>query len=338
MLCETIISFRLCAVPHGCNLRLSSKISGDGNPGAEIFCVLSCSMQMLKRRSTVLDEGWTSGGPIRRTRHKAIVSITPSNLTQSRGLVFPATPYPSASLLTLASPIGGKRGEGTPAQRNAVASPPKEKNTLTASGNFYVPAQSSETARKILETLEKMTPSPKGKSLGDELAYVRDRPPTALTEGMLNDQARKSMSFVDFPSASDAREPGPSGRIAEEDPLNFSFRTPDSGTKVKGKGKAPLPPTENGPGVQGGLLATQERISTADGSFKQTTVRPKEPVAVIASESDKSKGFRMSAVFEVSHFSTSLYRLVCLDHILGGKHCRRVTVSSHPSYFLSGST
>lgn len=60
-------------------------------------------------------------------------------------------------------------------------------------GLSFVPAQSSETARKILETLERMTPSPRGKSLEEELALVREQPPTVLTSSMLNDKASLTM-------------------------------------------------------------------------------------------------------------------------------------------------
>ncbi|CAM6101317.1 unnamed protein product [Calypogeia fissa] len=262
--------------------------------------------EMLKRRSIVLDEGWSSGGPIRRTRHKAVVSATPAKLSQSRGVVFPATPVPSSSLLGLPTPIGGMRREGTPSFRNASPPAPTEKTALTPSGNFYVPAQSSATARKILETLEKMTPSPKGKSLGDELAYVRGMPPTALTEGMLNDQARKSMTFVDDISPSDSREAGPSGRTAEEDPLSSgypgsSFKMSDASPKFRGKGKGPLSTTESGPSGPSGLLTAQERTGTVDSSANQPSVRPKEPVTgMAAAGNNKAKGFRMSAAFEES--------------------------------------
>jgi hypothetical protein len=64
-------------------------------------------------------------------------------------------------------------------------------STMGASAS--VPERASATARKILETLDMMTPSPKEKSLDTELALVRERPPTELTTSMINDKARQTM-------------------------------------------------------------------------------------------------------------------------------------------------
>lgn len=70
----------------------------------------------------------------------------------------------------------------------------KEETRGSAMGtNASVPERASATARKILETLDMMTPSPKDKSLDTELALVRERPPTELTTSMINDKARQTM-------------------------------------------------------------------------------------------------------------------------------------------------
>jgi hypothetical protein len=53
-----------------------------------------------------------------------------------------------------------------------------------------VPVQSSETARKILETLERMTPTPRGKLLDEELALAREQPASEPSSSLIkNDQA-----------------------------------------------------------------------------------------------------------------------------------------------------
>jgi hypothetical protein len=70
----------------------------------------------------------------------------------------------------------------------------KEETRGSAMGTTAsVPERASATARKILETLDMMTPSPKEKSLDTELALVRERPPTELTTSMINEKARQTM-------------------------------------------------------------------------------------------------------------------------------------------------
>ena len=69
----------------------------------------------------------------------------------------------------------------------------KSERQSTSLGNHNYGVVQSETARKILETLDMMTPSPKEKSLDTELALVRERPPTELTASMMNEKARQTM-------------------------------------------------------------------------------------------------------------------------------------------------
>lgn len=67
---------------------------------------------------------------------------------------------------------------------------------VTPAGHVMVPERASETARKILETLDMMTPSPQEKSLNTELALMRERPPTELTTSMMNEQALRTMQVT----------------------------------------------------------------------------------------------------------------------------------------------
>ena len=73
----------------------------------------------------------------------------------------------------------------------------KSERQSTSLGHHNFGVVQSETARKILETLDMMTPSPKEKSLDTELALVRERPPTELTASMMNEKARQTME-VEF--------------------------------------------------------------------------------------------------------------------------------------------
>ncbi|KAG6550665.1 hypothetical protein Mapa_007762 [Marchantia paleacea] len=252
--------------------------------------------EMLKRRSTALDDGYGSVGPIRRTRQKAFISPAPIS---TRGSAYQITS--GSTIMSIPSPQPGKSGALPTTQRSVVPTAIQEKSGPGVSAISYVPAQSSETARKILETLEKMTPSPKGKSLEEELSFVRDRPPTTLTESMLNEQARKSMTVVDFTLPSgDSGEPGPSGRTLNYDSPSLGqfgsgSKSSEIPAKPKGKGKSSLSLPENGP-----IQSIQERKNTAAGLLEEVSVRTKESEAVLASKSDKGKGFRMSAAFEES--------------------------------------
>ncbi|KAL3684047.1 hypothetical protein R1sor_002069 [Riccia sorocarpa] len=255
--------------------------------------------EMLKRRSTVLDDSYASVGPIRRTRHKALNSPAPA--TSARASAFPLQTASGSSVMTLSS---SQRFAGTATnQKNAGPVTGQEKGSLAVSGMSYVPVQSSETARKILETLEKMTPSPTGKSLEEELSYVRSKPPATLTENMLNEHARRSMTVVDFTlPTGDSREPGPSGRTLHYDSPGLSQF--DAGTKssepvmkTKGKGKSTASLPENGPS---GLQSIQERKKSDAGLLDEVSLRTKDSDAVLASSSEKGRGFRMTAVFEES--------------------------------------
>ncbi|OAE24733.1 hypothetical protein AXG93_2016s1380 [Marchantia polymorpha subsp. ruderalis] len=256
--------------------------------------------EMLKRRSTALDDSYASVGPIRRTRQKAFISPAPIS---TRGSAYQITSTSGSAIMGIPSPQLGKSAALPTSQRSVVSTAVQEKSGLGVSAISYVPAQSSETARKILETLEKMTPSPKGKSLEEELSFVRDRPPTTLTESMLNEQARKSMTVVDFTLPSgDSREPGPSGRTLNYDSPSLGqfgsgSKSSEIPAKPKGKGKSSLSLPENGPS---GIQSIQERKNTAAGLLEEVSVRTKESEAVLASKSDKGKGFRMSAAFEES--------------------------------------
>eukprot|EP00250_Pteridium_aquilinum_P019476 c24447_g1_i1 orf=653-3619(+) len=72
------------------------------------------------------------------------------------------------------------------------------------------PVQSSQTARKILNTLEMLSPSPKSKFLNDEQTVATDIAPMAPTPGIFNIQGRRNMHRIDMSRFSSLRDISPS--------------------------------------------------------------------------------------------------------------------------------
>ncbi|XP_009625596.2 nuclear pore complex protein NUP1 isoform X1 [Nicotiana tomentosiformis] len=133
--------------------------------------VLFGSKQALKRRSYVLDDDLGSVGPMRRIRQKP-------NLL-SFGVSRPSAGVASASNLH-------------PEVSKVVGDVQDNKTTPTR--HIAVPPKSSETAAKILEHLEKMTP--KGKSSESKLAAGKEN---KLTPNMLHGRALRSLEDLDSP-------------------------------------------------------------------------------------------------------------------------------------------
>ncbi|KAH1038136.1 hypothetical protein J1N35_039879 [Gossypium stocksii] len=117
--------------------------------------------QVLKRRSSVLDNDIGSVGPIRRIRQK-------SNLLSSRNLSLPTSACPSARIAGNSSAALAENGD----------------NSSPGTSVTTVPSKSSQTASKILQQLD-MLVSPKEKS------------PTKLSPTMLRGQALKSIENAD---------------------------------------------------------------------------------------------------------------------------------------------
>ncbi|XP_068634581.1 nuclear pore complex protein NUP1-like isoform X2 [Aristolochia californica] len=145
--------------------------------------LLSGGKQALKRRGSVLDADFGSGGPIRRIRQKSNL-MTPLKSTSSP----PRTPM---------GPLGSD------AQMLAELDRPTElqstENEHERMAYTSVPPQSSEMARKILQQLDKLVPSPKDKSSEQKLAVDREKSPSKLTTDMLSEQALTSMEGIDLP-------------------------------------------------------------------------------------------------------------------------------------------
>ncbi|KAG0593189.1 hypothetical protein KC19_1G310100 [Ceratodon purpureus] len=202
-----------------------------------------------KRGSAALEDvGYSSGGPIRRLRPRSsLYTPSPASGLQRRGGLGMYPPPPRI----LQTPVDTKQKSITmwsrTEEKKTMTNAQQEKEDTRGSAmgaGASVPERASATARKILETLDMMTPSPKEKSLDTELALVRERPPTELTTSMINDKARQTMQSWDFPGPQELEEAGPSGRgrNLESDlssAAGFSWKGAEQGTKTRGKGKAP---------------------------------------------------------------------------------------------------
>ncbi|XP_042511254.1 nuclear pore complex protein NUP1-like isoform X2 [Macadamia integrifolia] len=163
---------------------------------------LSTGKQVSKRRSSVLDNDIGSVGPIRRIRQK-------TNLMSSKssGLLVPETPIPTPGTafgsdvaqgsvsLTQKPLLLEQSNYNIPKMRLA------EDGDNCAPGTSFasVPSQSSEMARKILQQLDKLVPSPKEKSAELKLDIAREKSPAKLSVSMLRGQALRSVEEVDSP-------------------------------------------------------------------------------------------------------------------------------------------
>ena len=121
----------------------------------------------------MLDDEFTSGGSIRRTRHKPIFvnqlrNSNPCSSTSNQLIPF-LSPRNDGERTTLESVknLTGFERENTFYSREAM--------TKELCLGQCIPPQSSETARKILEHLDRMVPSPKEISAEAQLAIARDK-------------------------------------------------------------------------------------------------------------------------------------------------------------------
>lgn len=153
--------------------------------------------QALKRGSSVLDSDVRSLGPMRRIHQKSDLMSPSRNIHSS--LLGNPLPTPSSPL---------RKGAGSTALNREplhLDEPKYSAAELQDAENGYnkipsasvvpIPPQSSETAGKILQQLDKLVPSPKEKS--SELKIIdRDETPSKLTQNMLHGWALKSMEDI----------------------------------------------------------------------------------------------------------------------------------------------
>lgn len=258
--------------------------------------------QALKRGSSVLDGDVGSLGPIRRIRQKSNVMSPSRNIQSSlpRNLLpTPLVPHGRDANQGSASSIQKPLHlDGTTDLQDAENS----HNRTPSAGVVPIPPQSSEMARKILQELDKLVPSPNEKS--SELKIIdRNESPSKLTHNMLRGRALKSMEDIDsskflkvqaydnldIPSSSNVKSIRSSTfqkqeRAGENGPLKPDVMVLEASPEALARNKSVMSATEAKPGMRSADLAI--------------------PVAA-AVPSQKKPSFQMSAP-EVSRCTLSL--------------------------------
>ncbi|CAI9296248.1 unnamed protein product [Lactuca saligna] len=208
--------------------------------------IISTSSQSLKRRSSVLEDDFGSGGPLRRTRQK------PNLLLQSRE----------------------KRelGYTTFQQPMLLENKPEENGDTAIHGSTHgsVPAKSTQTATKIFQQLERLTP----------------KSPTKLTSNMLHGQALRSLEKVDLPKFLPTSHDTQKSEFQHESTSKSTSRGKEK-VEENGERKFPVPFNMLTP-VNGDLevsIKESSQIVTVDDS---TSILPPEPP-------QKRRAFQMSA-------------------------------------------
>ncbi|XP_024370390.1 uncharacterized protein [Physcomitrium patens] len=248
--------------------------------------------------SAVEDGGYSTGGAIRRLRPRSsLYSPGPGTGFQRRGGLGMYPPLPRI----LHTPVDVKQKSITMWNQNAdteekgdvknVLKHKEGSKGLAMGMNAAVPERASATARKILETLDIMTP-PKEKSLESELALVRDRPSTELTTSMMNDKARQTMQSWDYAGPQEEAGPSGRGRNLENDlssAAGVSRIGAGHGTKTRGKGKASASiPSHN----------FEEKSTDQTSFYFQDASRLKVSESSLANSSPalgRNKGFQINA-------------------------------------------
>ncbi|XP_019191883.1 PREDICTED: nuclear pore complex protein NUP1-like isoform X2 [Ipomoea nil] len=178
----------------------------------------------LKRTSSVLDDDFGSIGPIRRIRQK-------SNLLYNNGANLPTRRVGVVSAASKHQLFQTQEISKTLEKNHDGATP--------STSRFLVPTKSSETAAKILEHIDKL--SPKEKPSASKRVAIKEKSSTKLTTNMLHGQALRSLEHLDssrllqsasntyepdnhanatLPDASDSKLPK-HGSVLEDRPTNF---------------------------------------------------------------------------------------------------------------------
>ncbi|MCD7447201.1 hypothetical protein HAX54_026320 [Datura stramonium] len=211
-----------------------------------------CSKQPLKRRSSVLEDDIGSVGPIRRTRQKP-------NLL-SHGISLP----PGAGVASAAVDVPTRY--------------------------VHIPPKPSETAAKILEHLENLTP--KEKSSESRLAAGKDKTPKKLSPNMLRGQALKSLESLDSPkllqSAQDSHK-------LEISPKVVPTNAHDSSLQKQGK----IEQLRQNKSINGStvVMKNNEKVSFEDAQHAQPGVGNADSLDnKYSAQPQKKHAFRMSAL------------------------------------------
>lgn len=242
--------------------------------------LLTNLFQVLKRRSSVLDDDVGSVGPMRRIRQKHSLSSQRFNIPATRG-------------------IGGSSGS----LRQSLSS--KEKLSLTDEWKYktlkmvgenedncapstsyaHVPPKSTEMAARILQQLEKV--APKEKSAESKLITAKEKSPTKLTTDMLRGQALRSLEDANSPKLLQTTQSNQRSEDLPQSNLISNHREPE---RIE----------QNGPKT----LHIQHEVSTptvnhnsttSAKDFVPSTVSSDSAPKVVAERPQKKRAFTMSA-------------------------------------------
>ncbi|XP_008810621.2 nuclear pore complex protein NUP1-like [Phoenix dactylifera] len=190
--------------------------------------------QVLKRGISALDSDFGSVGPIRRIRQKSnMISLTkdihsrlPGNLLPS-----PSTPLDNGFIQGSASM---QKTVGLDDQKHDnidLQISEKGDNRKAYENIALTPLQSIETARKILQQLDKLVPSPKERSSGAN-TFSRDESPSKLTHISLRGRVFENMKDIDS-SKSLNEEDHDNLDAVSDSPLLDIRNTPQKQVKVE---------------------------------------------------------------------------------------------------------
>lgn len=145
------------------------------------------SLQMLKRRSYMIDDSWASAATIRRIRQKSFGNV-PSFSTPFTGFNSSMTDVGSSIPFSSSNREAGqntfdKKTIETDGSNTVV--PPSQVRE-DAHEVCTVPSHSSLTAQKILEHIDGKLPPPKENSSEEPLTFVRDKPSSQPTLDLIN--------------------------------------------------------------------------------------------------------------------------------------------------------
>ncbi|MQM14055.1 hypothetical protein Taro_046982 [Colocasia esculenta] len=207
--------------------------------GAETSTTKEGGTFVLKRRSSVIESDIGSFGAIRRIRQKSNLASPSKDMTMLfSGKLLPPTPNAlnnsQTSTFSAQMPLTPKEPKYDTPQWSAAD------NGDEKGGDFSVPRQSTEMARKILQQLGKIVPSPKEKSSEAKTISMHESPPK-LTLNMLHGQALKSVAEIDSSKIFNADT---NGMVDGADYSRLRSSVSPKHDKVQGNGSSKVSPSE----------------------------------------------------------------------------------------------
>nr|BAO49708.1 nuclear pore complex protein Nup136d [Nicotiana benthamiana] len=223
------------------------------------------SKQPLKRRSSVLEDDLGSVGPMRRTRQK-----------------------PNLLSNVVSRPSPGAGGASLSVVYQEVLKVVGDNNVPTRYA--HIPSKSSETAAKILDHLEYLTP--KEKSSESKQVAGKDKTPKKLTRNMLHGQALKSLESLDSPKLLHSAQDN-SHKLEN---LSKVFPTDAHDSSLQKQGKI----EQNGQGISISestvLRKNVAKCSLEDAQHAQLVLENADSLdKMSAAQPQKKQAFRMSA-------------------------------------------